>query len=79
MSGQPMRAEDRSTRQDELAGWPVRITSHRIGEIYYASVDNVDPGATIARASASTREEAEGVAVEKARSRLAQTRRMPAE
>lgn len=74
-----MRAEDRSTRHDELAGWPVRITTHRIGEIYYSSVDNVDPGATIARASAPSREEAERLAVEKARARLASTRRMTAE
>ena len=38
-------------------------------------VDNVSPGATIARASAPTREEAERVALANARTRLAATRR----
>ncbi len=48
--------------------------SYRLGDTYYCSVDNVDPGAVVARADAATRAEAEGAAVEKARQRIGKTR-----
>jgi ribosomal protein S12 methylthiotransferase accessory factor YcaO len=41
---------------------------------YYCTVDNVDPGAVIARAKGATREEAEAEAIAKAKERLLQTR-----
>ena len=34
------------------------MTTYKIGDDYYCHVYNVDPGATIARATAATREEA---------------------
>jgi hypothetical protein len=71
-----MRSEDYQRRADTLAGWPVNIVSYRIGETHYCHIDNVSPGATISRANASSREEAEEEAVAKATSRLEKTRRL---
>lgn len=70
-----MKSEDFRERREEIGGWPVNIVSHRIGERFYCTIDNVDPGARIARAEGTTREEAEGTAVEKATRYLQQTRR----
>jgi len=64
-----------SSRKDKLAGWPIRIQSYCVGKTWYAAVDNVDPGATVARAEGSSREEAETSAIAKARERLERTRR----
>ena len=62
-------------RQVEVEGWPVRLTSYRLGEIYHCKADNVSPGASLARSSASTRDEAEAQVLERARQLLARTRR----
>ncbi len=72
-----MRAEEYSTRIQELDGWKVRLTSYRLGNTYHCTADNVDPGAWIARAQGATREEAESRASERARQLLGRTRRMP--
>ncbi len=69
-----MRADRFSSRTSEINGWAVRIESVRLGEQYNATVRSVDPGASIARAEAATREEAEREAIEKAAERLGQTR-----
>ena len=71
-----MKAEHYSVRTLELAGWEVRLTTYRIGSTWHAKADNVSPGANIATAKAATLKQAEGVAIEKARSRLAATRRV---
>ncbi len=68
--------EDRSLRTLEIAGWPVRVCSYRLGDTFYCTVDNVDPGARIARGMGATREQAEGLALERAEARLAGTRRL---
>ncbi len=70
-----MRAESFSVRTLELAGWPVRITTYRIGGTWHAKADNVSPGAQIAKARAGTLEEAEATVLEQAEVRLAATRR----
>ena len=72
-----MKAEDFSVTELELAGWPVRITTYRIGETWHAKADNVSPGANIARARAGGREQAEARVIEKASERLGATRRHP--
>ena len=72
-----MKSEDYSSRQQELAGWPIAIETYKLGDVFYCSVANVDPGARIARAEGRTREEAEARALEKAERYLAQTRRFP--
>jgi len=73
-----MKAEDHSTRELELSGWQARLTSYKLGDTYHCSVDNVSPGAVIARTEGKTREEAENAAIEKATRYLAQTRRQEA-
>jgi dsRNA-specific ribonuclease len=70
-----MRPEEQTRRQEELAGWAVVIETYRLGAVYHCTIANVDPGARVARADGSTREEAESRAIEKATRYLAQTRR----
>ena len=70
-----LRSEDYQRRTDTLAGWPVKIVSYRIGATHYCHIDNVSPGATIARANAASREAAEEEAIAKAAGRLEKTRR----
>ena len=70
-----MKAEEFSSVKLEVEGWPIRVTTYRIGEICYAKVDNVSPGALIARSTGATDEEARNKVLEKARVCLAATRR----
>ena len=70
-----MKPEDHSRRQQELAGWAITVETYKLGETYHCTIANVDPGARIARADGSTREDAESRALEKATRYLAQTRR----
>jgi hypothetical protein len=72
-----MKSEEFRERRDELKGWSINIVSYRVGERYYCTIDNVDPGARFARAEGATREEAESIALEKANKYLDQTRRRP--
>jgi hypothetical protein len=72
-----MKAEDYSERELDVAGWPVRLTSYKLGDAYYCKADNVSPGAAIARTTGATRQEAENAALAKARHRLERTRRNP--
>lgn len=65
-----MRAEDYQRRRQELAGWPVGIVSYKLGDRFVCEIDNVDPGARVARAEGATREEAERAAIETAERRL---------
>jgi hypothetical protein len=69
-----MRAEDYQRRRQELAGWPVGIVSYRLDERFVCEIDNVSPGARVARAEGATREEAERAAIAAAERRLARTR-----
>jgi len=68
-----MRAEAYQRRRQELAGWPVGIVSYRLGERFICEVDNVDPGARVARAEGATREDAERTALATAERRLGRT------
>jgi hypothetical protein len=70
-----MKPEDHSRRQQELAGWPVTIETYKLGDVYYCTIANVDPGARFARAEGPTREVAESHAIEKATRYLQQTRK----
>jgi len=70
-----MKAEEHEKRREVLGGWEAEIVSYRIGETFYCHVNNVSPGATVARAESSSREEAVNAAVSKARERLEATRR----
>jgi len=72
------RAEDLQHREDRIESWPVRITSYRVGDQFRSTVDNIDPGATVARGSGPTREAAEQEAIATARERLAKVKRLEA-
>lgn len=66
-------AEGYSKRRSELEGWPIGITCYSVQDHWVALIDNVDPGATIARAEADTAEAAEREALNIARERLSAT------
>jgi hypothetical protein len=70
-----MKPEDHSRRQQELAGWPVTIESYKLGDVYYCTISNVDPGARFARAEGPSKAEAESRAIDKATLYLQQTRK----
>ena len=72
-----MKSEDFQESREEMGGWAVNVVSYRIGDRFYCTIDNVDPGARIARAEGATREEAETAARDKAERYLQQTRRRP--
>lgn len=65
-----MKSEQFSEEQQVVNGIHIRITSYKIGDEFYCHVSNVDPGATISRASAITKEAAIGEAMRKATERL---------
>jgi hypothetical protein len=67
-------AEAYQEKQVELEGWPLRLTSYKLGEVFHCQADNVSPGATLVRETGATRD-AERKALEVARRRLARTRR----
>jgi hypothetical protein len=69
-----MRPEEPREREQAVGRWRVRLTSYRLGAEFFCTADNVDPGATVARARAESREEAEALALAKASERLARTR-----
>jgi hypothetical protein len=55
-------AEDHARRVEQVAGSPIAISSHRLGNTYYAKaeIDQPSAKARIAQAEGSAREEAEG-------------------
>ena len=57
-------------RTELIPPFKIHIVSYRLGEKFYCTVDNVDPGANIARAEASTQDEAESKAITRAKERL---------
>jgi hypothetical protein len=69
------RAEHFQERQIDVDGWPLKLTSYKVGDRYVCQADNVSPGACLARFSANTAAEAESQAISKARHLLGKTRR----
>ena len=70
-----MKPQDYSERTLELAGWPVRLVSYKLGDTYVCRADNVSPGARIAVETGATKEEAEAKTMELAQRRLSRTRK----
>jgi hypothetical protein len=70
-----MKPEDYSERQVDVEGWQVNLTTYKLGEVYHSKADNVSPGASLARTTGATREEAEQKALDRARQLLSRTRR----
>lgn len=69
-----LHAEDYRRRRDDLAGWPIGVESYKLGSRWLCAIDNVDPGAVVARGEGASREEAESRALEAAARRLGRTR-----
>lgn len=66
-----LKSENYRTATREIDGVKINITSYKIGEQFYCHVTNLDPGATIVRAEATTsQEDAEQIALGKAIERL---------
>ena len=72
-----MKAEGYAKRRQGLGDWQIEIETYQLGDIFYCTINNVDPGARFARAEGSSREEAESKALEKAEKYIKQTRRFP--
>jgi hypothetical protein len=70
-----MHAEEFLERELEVGGWPVKLSSYRLGAEWHAKADNVSPGATLARSTGATRAEAEDAALRRAEELLGRTRR----
>ena len=69
-----MKVEEYRERRIEIGGWPVNLTTYRLGDIFHSKADNVSPGAALARTTGATCEEAEKKAIERAGELLARTR-----
>ena len=74
-----LKPEEQQERRESFPPFEMHLLSYRLEKAYYCTVDNVDPGAVIARAKGATREEAEAQAVAKAKERLLLTRISPNE
>jgi hypothetical protein len=70
-----MKAEEFQERRLEVAGWPVNISSYRLGEVWHSKADNVSPGAGLCRTTGTSREAAEKKAIERAAELLSRTKR----
>lgn len=70
-----MKAEEYQERQTQIAGWPVKLASYRLGATWHSKADNVSPGAALARTTGATRQEAEDKALQRAGELLGRTRR----
>ena len=68
-------AEEFERSVQVAGGWEIGVTTYKIKGRWICKVDNVSPGATIARAFDESRDVALARALEKAVERLATTRR----
>jgi len=64
-----------SERTIDVEGWQVHLASYEIEGTWHCRADNVSPGATLARSTGASREEAETDALSRARQLLSKTRR----
>jgi DNA-binding IclR family transcriptional regulator len=72
--GETLTPKDYQSRVEAAGRWKLGVTSYKLGDHYVCRVDNVDPGATLARANGKTREDAEAKALEQARYMVGNTR-----
>jgi hypothetical protein len=70
-----MRPEEYSERIEEVNGWQCRLTSYKLGDVYYCQADNVSPGARLVRTKGATKEEAERLALARATKLFSRTTR----
>jgi hypothetical protein len=69
-----MKAEEYQERLIVVGGWPVNVSSYRFDTVWHAKADNFSPGASLARATGNSREEAESAALKRAEELLGRTR-----
>jgi len=69
-----LKPEEYQTRAESAGPWKLNVISYKLGDKYLCTVDNVSPGATLARAEGETREQAELKALQKAREMIERTR-----
>ncbi|MGD1044435.1 MAG: hypothetical protein ABR936_03780 [Bacteroidota bacterium] len=67
-------SSDYQERWESVPPFQIHITSYRINDTYYCSVDNVDPGAVIVRTKGQVRDEVELKAIMRAKERLEYSR-----
>lgn len=65
-----MKSEEFKDAVSILHGVSIRIMTYKIGDEFHCHVSSADPGATIARASSTSKDTALDVAVKKATQRL---------
>ncbi|HLF07019.1 MAG TPA: hypothetical protein VI893_07625 [Thermoplasmata archaeon] len=65
---------ERAERTESAGRFRLHVVSYKLGATFHATVDNVDPGAVVARAEAATREAAEESALKTAREAVARNR-----
>jgi hypothetical protein len=70
-----LKVEEHAERKLDIEGWPVNLTSYRIGETFHCKADNVSPGAALARTTGASRQEAEDKAIARAKELLGRTKR----
>lgn len=68
------KPEERAERTESAGRFRLHVVSYKLGAKFHAAVDNVDPGAVVARAEGETREAAEGEALRAAREAVARNR-----
>jgi len=67
------RAEEFACVLEVIEGWQISMTTYKLQDEYICKIDNVEPGAVIARATAQTLALAKEAAIKKAASRLKRT------
>ena len=70
-----MKPLNYSERNVEVGGWQVNLTTYQLGEKWHAKVDNVSPGASLARFVSDSREDAEAKVLARAKELLSRTKR----
>ena len=70
-------AQEFQRELQNAGGWEIGVTTYKLRGRWICKVDNVSPGATIARAHDESRDVALQRALDKAIERLATTRRHP--
>jgi len=64
------KVENYRLEKKAVNGTAIFITSYKIGTKFYCHIENIDPGATIARAYGETQEAAKQAAIAKALERI---------
>ena len=69
------KPEDYSERKTQLAGWPVTVTSFKLGTVYHTTIDNTDPGAWVVKTQGASKQESESKAEQEAAALLAKIKK----